>query len=361
MKHVQFKNEEIKEEKGFYLPVNIQFFGDGEGAPEGGSGEPEGGSGQENYDYSQGWGNDNDNPLLGDDNPEGGDPQGGDPEGGEPNNPNPEPQGEEFDFGGRKIKVTDPNMIETLKGLHNDYNNLNGYATRTSQQLKTYEQQMQTYQQMQQNGMNQQNQQPQNQEPQGTSQEDINKYNEEYLERFYENPYEADKWKMTQPVYQAQMKEQMDAYIKPHIEPYETRDKWNNAVSEAQREFQDFEEMKPKITEVAKQFPEMAQDPANIKQLYYMAKGMSGEGQQQQQSMNPQDLLKDPNFVNQILQNENIRNQVISQYANNKQQTNSQIPPIMGGHAGGQPPSMPEDKPKTISDATQRMMKWLGG
>jgi hypothetical protein len=270
-----------------------------------------------------------------------------------PTNPEPTPQPiEKLNFGGREIDPTDPNALNVV---HQDYSNLNRTYTQTSQELAQARQMLDHYQTLVQT--QQQVQQPvQPAQPQFT-QEDRQAFSEKYQELLYEDPIEAELYKLNSPVYQHFTK---DAYgnnfVKPHIEPIQqytqeqqTAQQWSTVVQSVQSKYPDLEQYNDQIIQAYQDNPRLT--PDELENVYFQVKGRA------QASFTPESLLQDPNFVQQhILSNEQIRNQVLSQYAQNKQQ--NQPPVVMGTNVGGQMQTLGEVKPKSIKEAGQMWQQW---
>jgi hypothetical protein len=268
-----------------------------------------------------------------------------------PISPEPTPI-EKLNFGGREIDPTDPNALTTV---HQDYNNLNSTFTKTSQELAQARQMLQHYETLvQQQQQVQQVQQPA--QPQFTE-EDRRAFTEKYQELSYEDPIEAELFKLNSPVYQHFTKEAYaNNFVKPHIEPIQqftqeqqTEKQWSSAVQSVQSKYSDLEQYNEQIIQAYQENPRLT--PDDLENVYFQIKGRA------QASFNPAQLVNDPNFVQQhILSNEQIRNQVLSQYAQNKQQ--NQPPVVMGTNVGGQMQTLGEVKPKSIKEAGAMWQQW---
>jgi len=72
----------------------------------------------------------------------------------------------------------------------------------------------------------------------------------------------------------------------------------------------------------------------------------------------PADLLKDPNFVNDILNNETIKNKIISEYLNSVSSSKHNIR-FISGESKNILINNTQDKPKTIKEASNVLKKLL--
>lgn len=252
-----------------------------------------------------------------------------------------QPEVEELDFGGRKVKAVDP----AIKELHNDWSELNRTLQQKNQQLQEMQQRLQQYEQMVQ--AFQQFQQPLvQQQPPQPSPEELERMKEEFLNKFYENPLEA-----LNEYVQRVINEQ----VKPVIEPIQRERQWQEQAQQLMQKYSDFQTYVPQMQQIVEQNPGLAELPNALEVLYLMAKGMTAQPQP-----TPEQLLSDPQFRQKILQDESIRNEVLKQYMQSKQQTNQQTPPVMGRQPGGTAPAAPEEQPKTLRDGTRAFLRWLG-
>lgn len=271
------------------------------------------------------------NPLLSEE----GEPQEEKPLEGKPDEPQEQQQPEELDFGGRKVPVTDP----TLKELHGDWTELNRSYQQTNQRLQDLERQNQQYQQM--------FEAYQQQTPKETE-EDKQRKNEELMNRFYEDPSGV-----LDDLVNQRVNDIVKNQIAPQIEPIQQERQVQQQIQQVTQKYNDFQQYVPKIQEVLSQNPKLAEVENGLEYAYLAAKGMSAP------SYSPDQLLNDPNVKQQILANEEIRNQIISDYTRQLQDKNGSAPTVMGGQPGGQPAAPPEEEPKTWRDATKQFMAYL--
>lgn len=244
-----------------------------------------------------------------------------------------EPQQEPvtFDFGGR---IVDPNNPDTIKGAFEDFQNSQRYIQQLIQENRTMQQQFQQFQQ--------QFQQPQVKEPEV----DIEKQNEQMMEKFYENP--------TQFFKELQQKAVEEA--KKEFEPVLRERKMQAEIQTVSSKYQDFNEYIPKMQELVSELGEQTTEQLGLERVYLMAKGQSA---QVQPTPSPDQLLQDPNFVNQyVLNNPQIQQQILQNYMQQKQQ--SQPPKVMGNTYGGTQSLAGEARPKSISEASRLLRKSWG-
>lgn len=326
----------IKPVRKLFLPLNIQYFS---GSEEFGAYEPE------PVDLSTEENPMTSSPMTDEPSPGTEQPQ--------------EPQFEELDFGGRKVKVTDPQFHEVYK----DYSELNRTYQNTNQQLQFMQKQVETLQGLVGNqGVPQQQQQQQSQEPQATSAERLAEINDTYMDKMYENKIEADKWLYAQPEYQALMREQMSGIFEPmlqpiqeFVQPMQEQQRWQNEIAKVSEVYSDFGDYAQQVAEIAQSHPHLAESPGSLETMYLMARGMAAMNQP-----TPDQMLNDPQFQQQIVQNPDIRNQVVGQYVGQKQQQYQQTPNVMGAQSGGQAPSLPQNSPTSISEGSKLFRKYLG-
>lgn len=258
---------------------------------------------------------------------------------------------EELDFAGRKVKVIDP----VIKDIHKDYSSLQRTYQETNQQMKQLQEQNQMFQQvfqmLQQQGnlpaSQQQGQSPQSQQfaPQPPSQEEI----DSFMNEWYENPIQTFDQMISKRIESA-----MEQQVRPMIEPIQRERQYAQEIQGLNQKYPDFQELTPAMKDVIEQYPHLADQ--GLETVYLVAKGQVS----QQPPITPEQMMSDPQFRQQVMQNEQIRNEMISQYMQQRQQTNSQAPPLMGNQPGGQIPAMPENQPKTLREASKMFSRYLG-
>lgn len=268
-----------------------------------------------------------------------------DPYGRQGNNPlnqwaqadqNPQaPTVEELDFAGRKVPVTDP----VIRELHRDYSHLQRTFQDTNQTMRTLQEQNQMFAQMLQTYQQQQAPQAQAQaEPQGPTAEDI----DAMMAEWYENP-------------KGFIQKMVQESIKPVIEPMQKERQYQEQVQGLSQKYSDFNDMVPGMQQVIEANPQWAEQQS-LETIYLLARGQ----QPAQQVPTLDQLLQTPEYRQQLLSNEGLRNEFVSTYMRDAQQRQAQVPPVMGGGPGGNAPFAPNDKPKTVREATKGFARYLG-
>lgn len=266
---------------------------------------------------------------------------------------------ERLNFAGREVPVVDP----VIKDIHKDYSNLHRAFQESSTSLKQlqeqnqmYQQMVQQYQQMQMGGQQQQQQfQQQPQQPQPPSAEEMQAFSTRYMDTFYDNPVEAQKMMLESPFLQEIISKQVENLVRPYVEPIQKERKFNAEVQQLNQQYGDFQQFVPQMQQLLQTQPHLAD--MGLETVYLIARGQSAQAQPQ---YTPEQLLNDPTYKQQIVGNEQIRNEIISQYMSNRQQANQQIPPVIGNQPGGGSPAMPENRPKTLKEGSKAFARFLG-
>jgi hypothetical protein len=262
----------------------------------------------------------------------------------------------ELDFGGRKVQMTDP----VIGDLHKDYTHLNKTYQQTNQELVQARQMVQQYE----NLMNQQQQL----QPQAQQQEESNaisperrlEMNETYMEMQYEDKFAADEWWASQPEIQAMNNERLQSEVQnrlnEYIQPIEQERELQQQVAQLQEQYPDLMDHQEAMQQIIDANPHYAELPNAIEAVYLQAKGQAALAQPTREQ-----LLNDPAFLQEIYANENIRNQVMQNYSQQKLQTNKSLPNMMGTNPGSQTPiSAGERKPQTLQEATAAARRYRG-
>lgn len=283
-----------------------------------------------------------------------------DPNWGQAATPPPEPQGtptiEELDFSGRKVPVIDP----VIKDIHKDYSNLNRTFQETNTSLKQMQEQNQMYQQMiqQYQQMQQQTQAPaQPAEPQGPSPEEMQAFSQQYMEKFYDDPVTANKMLMESPFMKDVLNKQVAEAIKPFIEPIQKERKFQTDIQNLEQKYPDFRDHIEPMQQLLQQNPSLGE--MGFENVYLMARGQ--QALQAAPAPSPEQMLNDPNFRQMIMGNEQIKNEMFTQYMQAKQTDGQIAPPMMGNQPGGSAPSIPEQQPKSIAEASKLFTRFLTG
>lgn len=259
---------------------------------------------------------------------------------GEPTNPEPIEQGQPdvnpeqppaqpdfLDFGGRKIQAN-----EELSGLHKDFTEQQRYITSLQEQVNAYKQLAQMQQA-----------QPQQQQQEQPVSADTTTWDEDTWNKFYENPNEV-----LAPVLQKMIQEQVGPIVQER--------EWNQEITRMYESYPDFEQFAGEVQQLVQQYPDKyANQQGGLEDAYFRAKALKGFSQP-----SPEALAQDPQFIQQyVLQNQDVQNQILNNYFQQKQQTNQQIPNVMG-RGGGFTPQTPESSPTNLREASRQFMKNMG-
>lgn len=338
----------FRESYGVRFKMNLQIFAEGEG------GGPEGsGGGAENLaDFvTPNWGmpqgyqspaepepNETQEDIL--------------PPGVEEPVADPAPVVEPFDFAGRKIEVSDPAMLAILNDIKKDYTSLQSTYTQSSQQLKSLEAERNALMNVIQTGQQSTNQP---QVPVQPTAEDLERQKSEFMDLFYEDPQKA---------LGSLIESTLQKTIKPVIDPIVQEREMNQQLKSLHDKYgaEEFSRMVEPMQQVLAEMPHLAEH--GVDTVYQVALGRVAQQQQQQPpaadptpAPTPEQLMNDPDFLqNYVYSNPIVQKQVVTQYLQQKQNTNGQVPPSIGGQPGGQPPAIPEQRPKTLREASQAFM-----
>ncbi len=226
-----------------------------------------------------------------------------------------------------KFKLPDGTI--NYAALVKSYNEAEKKISEQGQQLSALAQQWEDFQRR----LNPQAAAPQ--QPQPLSEEQIKEINEQWMTQFYENPLAA----IVQAVQMA-----VEPKIQPLAQYYEQQrqlEQWNRQIEQAQQTHPDFEQLLPEIQKVVEEQGNiLAELPNAVEVAYNLAKA--------RQVKPPEQLLRDPAFRQRILQDEEIRNEILKAYA---QQVKNGQPPVVIGNQPGQSPATPPLEIKTTSDA----------
>jgi len=178
------------------------------------------------------------------------------------------------------------------------------------------------------------------------SPEDIQKQNEEWLNKFYENPLSTLSSVIQQNVQRAvepisqwlQYKEQVDNY--------------NKQVQQVSQKYSDFSNLLPEMEQIVKeQGAYLANLPNAVETIYEKAKA-----RKIQALPNIEQLLQDPQNRQKILRDESIKNEILKNYAQGVKQNQ---PPIVIGSQPGELPSSPPVEMKDSKDTRKALTSYL--
>jgi len=183
---------------------------------------------------------------------------------------------------------------------------------------------------------------------------------EEFLEGFYKDPMKAIQTivESTTKKVTEQVRTEMQTKYEPvisKVEHREVQENWTNAVSDFAGKTPDFEQHLDGIFEyINKNGFGTEKSPDRITAVledgYRWTKGGIEIPQQQQvqQSVNPDDLLKDDAFIEKIIANPEIKNKILNQHMAGIKQNQ---PPQVISNNGGTSPANPPERPKNIEEA----------
>lgn len=188
---------------------------------------------------------------------------------------------------------------------------------------------------------------PQSQEPQMTPEQ----MNEQFMNQFYENPTQSIQ-QMVQSMIEKAVMPQIQP-IKQQYEEQQAQQQWSNNLNQFAVKTPDFEQWKPHMQQIMESMPNLYDMPNGLEVAYNMAKG--------QNYQEPTQLLQNQDFVKQnILGNQDIKNQIIQEYLQSLKQGN-QAPTVISGQANGSMPVMPENKPQNMDEADAIALKMMRG
>lgn len=315
---------------------------------------------------------------------------------------------EELDFAGRKVKVTDP----IIRELHRDYMNLNSAFTQASQraaqaELKASQLEAELRQIRETVEAIRQSQQAEKlkteEDKPSISPERLQEINEQFLEKFYDDPLGAHIWLMEQPEYQQLIRPRLSPQVETVLTEAQRREMERQQQAARIREtmesrYPDFREMLPSMQKVLERYPHFAEQiatnptPEVIESVYWIAKGMiqatqqaseqAGIQQQTTSSISTTDLsgkaqmaepkkaeldlqaladqlAQNQEFLAKIASNPQLQQIVISNYVKSVQNAQASVPITIGPEAGGQVPMTPPQKISNLRDATNAFRSFL--
>lgn len=200
--------------------------------------------------------------------------------------------------------------------------------------------------------------QPQELVPQGPTPEEQAQFEEQFFNEWSDKPLETT-MNLVQKVVQQAIQQAMQP-VMPLVQShnqYQAQAEWNSRIEQftSDPSRSDFDSLRPVMAELADKMPELQDRPDAIEALYFMAKGRT----QAQQPQTPEQLLQDPAFIEKIMQNEAIRNQVIQKHVIDPVKQ-GQPPVVMGSQPGGVAPSTPANKATSIKEGSRNLLAWLG-
>lgn len=257
----------------------------------------------------------------------------------EPEQPSGEPgtPGPQQELIGGKFKSVDD--------LLNAYTNIESFATRKAQEAAQYKAMAEQIQ----------NQQSQFQDPapEQTSPEEVDPLEDEEAlsELLYSDPVRVIKM----------IKESAIREAKSTVQPLMEREaqaqkqaEWQERVDSFAAEHPDLDRWSESMARVIMENPELRDHPKGLELAYHAAKG-----QHYAEPPDPTIYLQDQDFVkNNIIGNEEIKNQIIQQYLT-ELQNGGQPLSIGQSQAGGSTPMTPPKRPASIEEAGEMALSWM--
>jgi hypothetical protein len=152
--------------------------------------------------------------------------------------------------------------------------------------------------------------------------------NEAFMARFYENPM-------------AVLNEHTDRATEPlkkELSAYKEREAWNNEVGTMAanaKDFPEFENVRGRMSDILfKEMPQLTQTMDKQQALataYKLALSEKAPAQAPAATpmqVNPADMMKDPNFINQLISNPEVMKMLAMAQAKNIQNNSQQVPPM---------------------------------
>ena len=257
----------------------------------------------------------------------------------EPEQPSGEPgtPGPQQELIGGKFKSVDD--------LLNAYTNIESFATKKAQEAAQYKAMAEQIQ----------NQQSQFQDPapEQTSPEEVDPLEDEEAlsELLYSDPVRVIKMIKESAIREAQ------STVQPLLEREAQAQKqaeWQERVDNFAAEHPDLDRWSESMARVIMENPELRDHPKGLELAYQAAKG-----QNYAEPPDPTTYLQDQDFVkNNIIGNEEIKNQIIQQYLT-ELQNGGQPLSIGQSQAGGSTPMTPPKRPASIEEAGEMALSWM--
>lgn len=225
------------------------------------------------------------------------------------------------------------------------YANLEGFNTQTRQELAQLKQTLENQPEM-----------PKEEPEVQVNEADLEAQKEAFLNKFYEDPIafmnelnkkaearaEEIAKKMVEPIYKER-------------EAAQKQQEWNIRATQFKEAHPDMPEYTQHMVDFLSENPEIADKENAIELAYNYAKGLK-----YQAPKSHDELLNDPEFVQKIISNENIKNEILKATAAGIKKGNP--PPVISGNAatGGKPVVTPPQEAKSFKEAGQMFLKSLG-
>jgi hypothetical protein len=235
--------------------------------------------------------------------------------------------------------------FKSVDDLLNAYTNIESFATRKAQEAAQYKAMAEQIQ----------NQQSQFQDPapEQTSPEEVDPLEDEEAlsELLYSDPVRVIKMIKESAIREAQ------STVQPLLErdaQAQKQAEWQERVDGFAAEHPDLDRWSESMARIIMENPELRDHPKGLELAYHAAKG-----QHYAEPPDPTIYLQDQDFVkNNIIGNEEIKNQIIQQYLT-ELQNGGQPLSIGQSQAGGSTPMTPPKRPASIEEAGEMALSWM--
>lgn len=182
------------------------------------------------------------------------------------------------------------------------------------------------------------------------SPEEIQKKNQEWLDKFYENPHEALNEVVNQRVREVVGPIQRDYQYQQHQRRFQQQ------VEEARQKYPDFDDLQPVMHQIVQEQGQYITSLPNAVEVVYSMARLKNPQQSPQVQQTPESVLQNEEFRKQVLQDESIRKEILAQYA--QEVKNRQTAPVMGNQHG-EPASTPPQEITTTKDAKKASLSYF--
>lgn len=244
---------------------------------------------------------------------------------------------------------TPPQLIlgkfKSYEELERAYSNLEGFTTQTRQELSSIKQLLEH---------KQPEEKPPEEAPEEVSEEELAARKEAFLNKFYEDPLRVMEELNKKAEQRAEeIAKQMVAPIFKEREESKKQQEWNTKAVRFKEEHPDMMQYSDKMVKFLETNPEIADKDNAIELAYNYAKGASN-------NISPEEMLKDPEFIQKIISNENIKNELLKAAAESSRKGNPPSVISSGVSSGGKAVASPPQEPKTFKEAGQMFLKSRG-
>lgn len=248
-----------------------------------------------------------------------------------------------------KKEETPPQLIlgkfKSYEELERAYSNLEGFTTQTRQELSSIKQLLE---------QKQTEVKPPEEAPKEESAEELSARKEAFLNKFYDDPLKVIEDMNKKAEQRAEeIAKQMVAPIFKEREESKKQQEWNTKAIRFKEEHPDMVQYSDKMVKFLETNPEIADKDNAIELAYNYAKGASN-------IISPEEMLKDPDFIQKVISNENIRNELLKAAAESTRKGNPPSVISSGVSSGGKAVASPPQVPKTFKEAGQMFLKSRG-